>query len=255
MGDGMQTFDNPRGNYRFLGGIAPYSSGVIAMSGHEIVRASLHRPLPVEEGFHLIDRHLAAAERPAAALCAIELRLPAPLDFEGFADFNEGYLDLLRARDLLVDGKNPIARTNVAPSPPVISEPSLFAFSYTHPVDDAGASFIVAGAGDVADQGLSSRRIVREGETSPAAAREKAEHVMARMSERLTGLGAGWSMVTAVDVYTTLPIQPFLAEVIVAPLGANAVHGVHWYYSEPPIKGLAFEMDVRGIGREIRLFE
>jgi hypothetical protein len=31
------------------------------------------------------------------------------------------------------------------------------------------------------------------------------------------------------------------------------VHGVHWYYSHPPIQGIEFEMDIRGVRREIRL--
>ena len=56
----MRLVDNPKGNYRFLTGIAPYSSGVVAMPGYEIVYTVLQQPLPYRQGFDLIDPHLAA---------------------------------------------------------------------------------------------------------------------------------------------------------------------------------------------------
>ena len=42
---------NPAGNYHFLTGIEPYSSGVIADPGFEIVHVTLARPCPYREGF------------------------------------------------------------------------------------------------------------------------------------------------------------------------------------------------------------
>ena len=36
------TREVPHGDYRFLPGIAPYSSGVVATPGHQIVHATLH---------------------------------------------------------------------------------------------------------------------------------------------------------------------------------------------------------------------
>jgi hypothetical protein len=36
-------------------------------------------------------------------------------------------------------------------------------------------------------------------------------------------------------------------------MGASAVHGLHWFYSRPPIVGLEFEMDLRGVRREERV--
>ena len=35
--------------------------------------------------------------------------------------------------------------------------------------------------------------------------------------------------------------------------GAAAIHGVHWYPSRPPIRGLDYEMDMRGVARELAL--
>src|SRR5215475_13918602 len=107
--------DVTAGNYRFLPGIAPFSSGAAATSDCQVVHATLRAPIPWRDGFALIDRHLRAEGRPRAALCAIELRSPAPFSFDGFDTFNAGYRALLTEWKLLVDGENPIARTNVAP--------------------------------------------------------------------------------------------------------------------------------------------
>ena len=80
----------------------------------------------------------------------------------------------------------------------------------------------------------------------------KAIAVMQAMQARLTGLQATWSDVTTVDIYTVQPLQPYLATAILKLMGQAAIHGVHWFYSRPPIIGLEFEMDMRGVRREIR---
>lgn len=250
----MQLIDHATGNYQFLSGIAPYSAGVVAQPGYEIVRVTLHQPLPYRAAFRRIDEYLAAQERPIQALCAVELRLPAPLTFQGFADFNNEYRTLLVERDLLQGKYNPIARTNIAPAVRPPSEPMLYAFSYTRPAPDSPPTFVVAGAGDLHDQAiLSSEAVVRPGETSLDALREKVTTVMAVMEERLFGLGRTWAEVTAVELYTTQNIQPLLAEAILEPIGQAVTHGVHWFYSGPPIADLIFEMDLRGIQHELRL--
>jgi hypothetical protein len=244
----------PEGQYRFLPGTEPYSAGVVAEPGVEIVHATLQSPVPYRDGFALIDRHLREAGRPRAALCAIELRIPRPLPFDGFVAFNRGYRAILEEWKLLVDGLNPIARTNVAPVVAAPAEASLHAFSYT--VADAAPgepTFVVAGAGELREGTMSAEGIVRRGETAPAALREKADFVMATMARRLAGLGRSWRDVTAADVYTPHPVRTFLEETVLGPMGPAAAHGIHWYLSHPPIAGLEYEMDVRGVRREIRL--
>jgi hypothetical protein len=238
--------------YRFLPGIAPYSSGVVALPGHEIVHATLAAPLPWRQGFALVDRHLRAAAPPPAALCAIALRSPKPFTFDGFAEFNAGYRALLDAWGLLVDGANPIARTNVAPVIGAPPEPSLYAFAYTVPGGvPVRPTFVVAGSGEVEE--LAAERIVRRGETSPEAIREKATYVMNVMQTRLRGLGARWDDVTVIDVYTPHPIEPLVRDVLLGAAGPAAIHGVRWFPSHPPIIGLEFEMDLRGVTRELVL--
>lgn len=251
----MNLIENQRGNYCFLTGIAPYSSGVAALPGYEVVHVTMQQPLPYRQGFDLIDRHLAAQGRPRYALCAIELRSPQPFTFDGFAEFNSGYQQLLAEWDLLVAGHNPIARTNVAPEVNPPSEPVLYGFSYTIPTADSTVqpTFIVAGAGELVEAALTPTAVVRPHETSIEAIQEKAAFVMEVMAARLAGLQVGWNEVTAVDIYTVHSIHPFLATTILEAMGTAAGHGVHWFYSRPPIIGLEFEMDVRGVRQELRL--
>ena len=243
----------PKGGYRFVPGIPAFSSGVVAASGWEIVHVTLAAPLPWRDGFARIDGHLRAEGRPRAALCGIELRSPAPFTFDGFARFNDGYRALLDEWGLLVDGDNPIPRTNVAPLVAAPREPSLYAFDYTVRGDTPTPTFVVAGAGEMGDRSRGADGIVRRGETSPEAMREKARFVMGIMAERMRALGAEWSRVTTIDVYTAQPIHGFLVEEILGPAGPAAIHGVRWFPSRPPIEGLEFEVDMRGLRRDLVL--
>jgi hypothetical protein len=247
--------DNPQGNYRFLEGIAPYSSGVVAMPGHEIVHVIIQEPPPYRKGFELVERHLTERGRSRAALCAIQLRIPEALPFDGFAEFNQDYRALLEDWNLLVDDQNPVARTNVAPAVRPPAEPVLYAFSYTVPSSDANLplTFVVAGAGELAGASLSPQDVIRAGETTVEAMRDKAAHVIGTMEARLLGLGGAWSGVTCVDIYTVYPIHAFLARTILERMGPAAVHSIHWFLSRPPIDALDFEMDMRGVRQEIRL--
>ena len=94
---------------------------------------------------------------------------------------------------------------------------------------------------------------MRHGDVTADGMREKARFVMATMQERLRTLGGEWESVTAIDIYTAQPIHGFLADEILKPAGPAAIRGVHWYPSRPPIEGLEFEMDLRGVTRELVL--
>ncbi|HEY7868839.1 MAG TPA: RidA family protein [Methylomirabilota bacterium] len=243
--------DHPRGDYRYMPGISAFSCGSVAKPGHEIVHATLAAPVPWRDGFARIERHLGEIKRPRTALCGIELRSPAPFTFDGFGKFNEGYRALLAEWDILVGEDNPIPRTNVCPVIGAPAEPSLFAFSYTQPVLTAAPTFIVAGAGELRDRAQGPEGIVRRGDTGPAGMREKARFVMATMQERLRTLGGDFRRVTAIDIYTAEPIHTLVLDEVLGPAGPAAIHGVHWYPSRPPIQGLDYEMDMRGVAREL----
>src|SRR5947207_16029589 len=106
---------NPRGGYSFLKGISPYSAGVVAAKGFAIHHVRLARSVPWKAGFDRIDNYLRMAGRSRHALCAMALRSPKPFSFAGFTEFNAGYVQILKSWDLLIDGINPVARTNVSP--------------------------------------------------------------------------------------------------------------------------------------------
>jgi hypothetical protein len=247
------TIDCVKGGYRFLPGIAPFSSGTIAMAGSQVVHATLRRPIPWRKGFELIDAHLSGEKRPRAALCAIELRIPTALTPDGFDGFNAGYQALLKEWDLLVDGQNPIARTNVAPVVGAPSEASLYGFAYTALGEAVSPTFVVAGSGETRRNERGVAELVRGGEYTPDAMREKAAYVLGVMRDRLHGLGADWADVTAINIYTAHPIEPFLADTILRGVGPAAIHGVTWHLSRPPVIDIEFEMDMRGTQRRIWL--
>jgi hypothetical protein len=241
--------DHPRGQYSFLRGIPAYSAGVVARDGYEIVHAAFSRPLPLRAGFKAIDEHLSGINIPKIALCALELRSPQAFSAEEFSAFNSSYVEALRSWSILLeDGVNPIARTNVAPVlfPP--SEPSIHAFSYAARSAVPQRTFVVAGGGELPDGPINPGDIIRRGETSSAAMLEKARYVRSRMDARLRTLGVSWPDVTAVNVYTSHDLSGNLVTEMLNKTGHNAVT---WNYARPPIKDVEFEMDLRGVAREI----
>lgn len=244
--------DHPTGNYRFIPGITAFSSGVVAMPGYQIVHVTLGAPVPWRQGFQRIDAHLREQGRGRTSLCGIELRIPGAFTFDGFAKFNEGYRAVLAEWNILVGDDNPIPRTNVAPVFAAPSEPSLYAFAYTVPGATPAPTFIVAGAGEMGDRSQGADGIIRKGETSPDAMKEKARFVMGIMQERMRALGADWTRASVIDVYTAQPIFGYLEEIL-KPAGPAAIHGLRWFPSRPPIQGLEFEVDLRGVLRELVL--
>ena len=250
----MPLTDHSRGDYRFLPGIAPYSCGVVSAPGFEIVHVTLHHPVPYLRGFEVIERHLASEGRPKAALCGIELRSPRPFTFEGFAEFNAGYACILEGWGLFVDGINPVARTNVALEADPPGEPVLYGFSYTRPCDPSlPPTFVVAGAGELPEGVLAADGIIRAGDSSPEGIAAKARFVMDLMENRLLGLGGDWFGVTALDIYTVHPVGPLLPQIILGRVGVADSHGVRWFYSRPPVVGIEYEMDLRGVRTELRV--
>jgi hypothetical protein len=243
----MQTESFEPGGYRYIRGPFQYCGGVAAEPGFTIERIRFARPVPLEAGFRRIEAHLAALGRPTTAFCACELRSAAPFDDEGFRAFNRLYVGTLERWGLFRDEENPVARTNVCPAFHAPETPSFEAFSYTVPAPtEAPPAFVLSGGGDARPGPAPyAERIVRHGETSPDAMREKGRFVLDLMEARLGALGLGWEHATAVQAYAVEDLQAVMAEEI-APRGA-ARPGLVWHYARPPVKGLAFEMDVRGV--------
>jgi hypothetical protein len=242
--------ENHAGGYSFLKGISPYSGGVAARPGFEIQHVRFGESLPLKRGFTAIESYLKSQGRPRQALCAVELRSPSAFTFQGFQSFNQRYVEILQRWGLLLDGANPVARTNVAPHLLAPAEPSVYGFSITAAAENAPPSFVIAGSGELPEGSLDPHDIIRRGETSTAALQEKARFVMGLMSARLAGLDVSWKQVTATQIYTIHDIQPFLEREILTAMREAASLGIHWHYARPPIESIEYEMDLRGCRRE-----
>jgi hypothetical protein len=240
------------GGYRYISAFFQYSGGVAAEPGFEIERARLAKPLPLTEGFRAVEAHFKAIGRPTTAFAACELRSPAPFTEQGFIDFNRQYVQTLERWGVYKNEINPVARTNVCPAYDKPAAPSLYAFSYTVPARSQRGSFIIAGGGD-ATEGRNPLRdyIVRYGETSLDAMRDKVRFVVSAMERRLKALGFGWADAISTQAYTVQDIGALVGEEIVKK--GVAPGGLSWHFCRPPVEGLEYEMDVRGAAREIVL--
>ena len=110
---------------------------------------------------------------------------------------------------------------------------------------------MVSGAGELPEGVLAHEAIIRVGDTSSEAMIQKASFVLDLMETRLHGLGADWSGVTAVNIYTVHALEKILPDVILKRIGSAGALGVRWFFSRPPIVGIEFEMDLRGDRNEV----
>ncbi len=226
--------DFPAGGYRFIAAPGrPFSAGVAAASGHGLTRVRFLRAVPLAEGLARVKRYLAEAQRPPAAVASFELRVPAPMTAEAFAEFNRGYVDRLRELGVVAGEHMPAARTNVAPSGGAVSEPCLHAFTYTVPHPGARTAFRISG----------SPETVRE---SPAA---RIASILDVLEVRMAELGVGWRDATFTNLYATGELD----EAIQAELTRRVpvLHGLVWYPSLPPVTGSEYEIDTGAVGVEL----
>lgn len=251
---------NARGGYRFLPARAAFlSSGALAADGFEIVRTTLRRPRPFSQGIAEIERMLQATGRPIHALCGLELRSPGQPSAAEFSAFNQAYVTRLDQAGLLIDGKVPLARTNVASG---VREVSIHAFSYTMPLANRepapAPTFVLSG---VTDRSTAARRegadSVAAGNAAPGGAaaladlRLRTESVLAAIDETLRAVGVRWTDVTGVQLYTLRDVQPLLADLILPRLGAAGRLGIEWHHEAPPSARNELEIGVRGIRLEL----
>lgn len=245
----METAKFEPGGYRYVRGPFQYSGGVAAEPGFAIERARFSGPVPIVEGFDRIEAHLNSLVRPLTSFCACELRSPAPFTEQGFIDFNRVYVGKLECWGIFKDDENPVARSNVCPASDAPPEPSFQAFSYTVPVDNDDGSFVIAGSAEAPEgHGTYEDRIIRLGDQSPDAMREKAIYVLGVMEARMAALGKSWADTTVTQAYTVYDLHPFLADEIVTRGAVKS--GLTWNYARPPVEGLDYEMDVRGVFTE-----
>lgn len=249
----IQTIAFPAGNYHYLAGGFQYSAAVIADDGHLIERARFRRPVALAEGFARIRSHLTSLGRPLTALCACELRSPAPMDEPSFIAFNRAYVGPLAEWGLFKDDINPVARCNLVPAVDAPREPSFHAFSYTlrAPASGRTRDFVTSGAAECPDRPGYRDNIVRLGETSAEALTDKLRFAIGDLESRFALMGVDWADVADTRLYTVHDLHHAM-QCELAERGALA-GGLGWHWVRPPIKELEIEIDARSVSRECLL--
>ena len=75
---------------------------------------------------------------------------------------------------------------------------------------------------------------------------------MGVMSARLAALGVRWGDVSRTNVYTAHASRG-MGDVVWRGMGVARRHGVRRFHARPPILGIEFEMDLRGVAHERHL--
>ena len=245
------------GGYRYLPSVFQYSAGVAAEPGFQLVQARFKSLLPMNEAFICIENHLNKIGRPLTAFAHCELRSPQQFDDQGFIDFNRKYVNTLeqwgiyQAESKECSFISPVARTNVCPEYFGPTEVAMYSFAYTEPTGiDSPGSFILSGGGDARSGSEPYRdRIIAYGDTSNSGLRLKMEFVINEMTKRLKSLGFNWGDVTSAQAYSVHNIGGLVEEVFAK---KGYLHsGVNWHFARPPVAGLDFEMDLRGLVNQI----
>lgn len=247
-----QPIDFLPGQYRYLPGGFQYSAAVQALPGHVLARVALDHPLPLAQGFAFIEAHLRRLGRPTTALAAVELRSPAPMNEPEFIAFNRAYVQTLERWGLFRDDVNPVARCNLIPEADGPAQPSLYAFSYTVPgAATRVGDFITSGAAECPDRPNYHESIVRLGETSPDALRDKLRFALGDLEPRLAALGVGWADVAQARLYTAHDLHHLMASEWAARGALRG--GLGWHWVRPPVQGIEIEIDARRITTEYLL--
>lgn len=231
----MNVMNSP-GGFRFLPTDGPFSAGVAAEPGFQIVRVLPPRFTALEEGFRLVEKVIQAAGRPLTALCAMELRIPEPLTREGFDEFNRHYVAQHERWGLRVDGRLPAARTNVAPEFEPPARPSLHSFSYTIEATARRNTFVISGA--------------PEPPGTAGGLHGYWSAIAATLRDRMTSLGVTWDDATETQFYGTRADHEVFADGTLLHLEELVRPGLRWFFSRPPIDDLRLEVDVRGLAGE-----
>ena len=244
--------ENSRGNYTFVRGIGPFSAAVAAQPGFEIVHARLLPLIALNDGYRRVEQHLQERQRPLQALCGMELRIPKVLSREAFDEFNQPYIERLKAWEVEVAGANPVTRTNVAFEASPVAEPMLAGFYYTMPSAMPSQTFVLSGVPEIASR-EGGVQIVARGDTSAEGLRQKLECILYVLDAHLSELKLAWNMATAVNIYTIFDIHPLVAPVLLSTLGTASHAGITWHYARPPVNGLDLEIDARAVKTELIL--
>jgi hypothetical protein len=232
---------------------------VASEPGFRLEQARFKSPVPIQNAFAIVERHLTQIGRPFTSFAHCELRSPGQFDDNGFIEFNKRYVGTLQkwgiyqAQNAGTKAINPVARTNVCSEFFGPQEISMLAFTYTVPcATDSNANFVVSGGGDARPGSEPYKdRIIAYGDHSQSGLQLKVEFVIQEMEKRLKSLGFTWNDVACTQAYSVHNIGG-LVESLLASRGFMR-NGLSWHFARPPVMGLDFEMDLRGAVNQIYL--
>ena len=154
----------------------------------------------------------------------------------------------------MVDGLNPVARTNVAPAASSIAEPSIYGFYYTVPAAGvARPAFVLAGVAEVLSREGGKREVVAAGDVSLGGLRRKNAGILEILDGLFHEMKLEWSEASAVNLYTVHDLHPLFATDLLPALGVAANRGLRWHYARPPVIGLEMEIDCYAAREELVL--
>jgi len=218
--------DNAEGSYRILPGGVAYCTGIVPYQGFEVVRVQLQTWLPLEQAYPFIESYLKSVGRPVRAFCGIEMRVPAPLTRKDWSDFNTPYLEQLRRWGLMHGELSGVCRSNIALATHAPKTASMCAFSYTAPAESESESeadgFCLSGTADIAPDG----QVIAEGDTSPAAMRQRARYTIDVTAASLAKLGLSWSDVYQIAIFHAHEIPGLWEPALLGGLGDLIVTGL-----------------------------
>lgn len=240
------------GGYSYIPSVFQYSAGVASGPGFRLEQARFKSPVPMQDAFTLVERHLTQIGRPFTAFAHCELRSPGQFDDNGFIEFNKRYVSTLQkwgiyqAQQADTKAINPVARTNVCPEFFGPQEISMLAFTYTVPCEvNAKVNFVLSGAGDARPGSEPYKdRIIAYGDHSQSGLQVKIEFVIQEMEKRLESLGFTWNDVACTQAYSVHNIGGLVERLLASQDFMR--NGLSWHFARPPVMGLDFEMDLRG---------
>jgi hypothetical protein len=243
---------NERGGYLFVPGTPFFSFGAVAAGGFEMVRAIFRTPPVFPEGLTAVERHLRAAGRSIQALCGFELRNGRQATMQEFMTFNGVYIESLRKAGALVKDQMPLTRSNLVLTG-TNAPHRIHAFTYTVPASSRSsrlATFVVAGIPEVRFL-APEPEIVAKDDLSLNGLRQKTTFILETIEGLLTTMGAGWSDVTGIQLYTVRDLHPLIESVVLPRIGEAAMRGIQWHYVLLPIGGGDVEIDVRSVRADL----
>lgn len=241
------------GNYEFIPGISFLSFAVIAKPGFEIRRVVLSDGPAAADALPPVLAWLDTRGCAPASLCGMEFRRfdQRQMTREEFNDFNASYVGQLERAGILVDGKVPLARTNVVLRHGAPGD-ALHAFSYVVPSarPPGETNFILSAVPEVRfrlEGGRVQEDVVEAGNASSDAAARKLAFIIDSCAERLARMQLSWGQASQIQLYMEADLSRELQLDLARRMNPALRRGLHCFHALPPIGPAVMEMDVRNI--------